>query len=635
MCIACHDKAGTAWSNSAHAHDLVADETYLDAAATERDFPLGTTVWEASCLNCHDNHTVAGARRLLREGTNGAGSPKSGGASAIEETCYQCHSVSGTTVLNQISPANEAPDVKSDFALSIHMPIDLSTETHDIGGSFDDSTSAGLGHLATGTTGRCNISGDQCGKDMMESEAVLGKITAGGSIANRHAECTDCHNPHRATKNRLFNDDATTPALAGTHKHAIAIADIAPHDNIISGSLRGITGVEPKTFATNEFGIEPTDFDVKRGDGGAAASTAVTNTYVTREYQICLKCHSNYAYDDSPEALGYTTGTTPTLTNGFLNYINNAMEFHAPISHQGAPASTTDSGADTAFSTNNYRSWHPVTDVTGRTVATRGITNPNLWRAPWNGSNTDGGTTIVAAVGTQTMYCSDCHGSATNLVDGVTPLGGENGSSWGPHGSNQNFLLKGEWKTDTIPTTANDTICFRCHEYDQYANPTPATVLPSGFGGAGVDTLYGASTANLHERHAFYTTQGGTAPCCTNWAAVNNGTYRCTMCHTGTAHGWKNKDFLVNLKDIGPELDLLVGGVGPAGALGGEIAPGPITLAAGASVPKGTQVPLAMAPIATGYSNGPYYRGALLGIAATGFPASGNWVKADCASSCH
>jgi len=107
------------------------------------------------------------------------------------------------------------------------------------------------------------------------------------------------------------------------------------------------------------------------------------------------------------------------------------------------------------------------------------------------------------------------------------------------------------------------------------------------------------------------------------------------MCHTGTAHGWKNKGFLVNLNDLGPELNLIIGGIGPAGALGGEIAPGPVTLATGANVPKGTYVPGAMAPIPTGYSNGPYYRGALLGIAATGFPASGNWVKASCTSSCH
>ena len=638
MCLACHDKGGMTWAYSAHSNELVADETYLDAEATTREFPLGTAVWQSSCLGCHDSHSVQGARDLLREGTDSLSIPKSGGNSAMEQTCYQCHSASGTSVLSDISPVNNVPDIKSDFALTIHMPIDNPPETHNVGGSFDDSTSAGAGHLANGTTGRCNTPSDQCGKDLMESEAVLGKPSAGGVSTNRHIECDDCHNPHRATKNRLFNADSTVPDASGTHKHNIAVGDTTPHNNIISGSLRGTMGVEP-TYSSNEFGIDPSSFDVKRGDGGTAASTVVTSTWVTREYQVCFKCHSNYAYDNSPDALGTYTGGTPSTTNGMLNYINNAMEFQAPPSHQGTPLSTSDSGAySPTYSANNYRSWHPVMDVTGRTMALRvpsGSPSPNLWRAPWNGSDTDGGSTIVNAVGNQTMYCSDCHGSETVMTDGVVPTGGENGNPWGPHGSTQNFLLKGEWKTDTVPTITNDTICYRCHEYEQYGNPSPSTTLPSGFGHATNLDAYGASEANLHQRHAFYTTQGGIAPCCTNWQASDNGTYRCTMCHSGTAHGWKNKDFLVNLQDVGPELNLITGGIGPAGALGGEVAPGPVTLTTGQNVPKGTYVPNAMAPLTTGYSNGPYYRGALNGIAATGFPASGNWVKADCTGSCH
>jgi hypothetical protein len=531
------------------------------------------------------------------------------------------------------------PDIKSDFELTIRMPITAEPETHNIGGSFDDSSTAGIGHLANGTSGQCNTAGDQCGKDFMESEAVLGKVSAGGS-GNRHAECTDCHNPHRATKNRLFSADSAIPDAAGTHKHTIVPGDIVPHSNIASGSLRGITGVEP-SYSSSEFGVDPTTFSVKRGDGGSFASTAITSAYVTREYQICLKCHSNYAYDNSPEALGYSGGTSPN-TNGLLNYINNAMEFQAPATHKGNPT-TTDSGASSAYSTNNQRSWHPVMDATGRTALLRGNASPNLWRSPWNGSDSDGGSTIVTdAVGTQTMYCSDCHGSFTNLADGVVPVNGENGNSWGPHGSTENFLLKGEWKTDTSPSVANDTVCFRCHEYSQYADPaaTPSPApLPSGFGGSGND-FYGVSKTNLHQRHAYYATQGGTANV-PLWPtlASGNSALRCTMCHSGTAHGWKNKAFLVNLNDLGPELNKISGGIG-GGALGGEISPTSSScnsntiLCSGDNVPKGTDA-TANAPIPTGYSNGPYYRGALLGIpAVTGFKASGTWTKTDC-TGCH
>ena len=113
------------------------------------------------------------------------------------------------------------------------------------------------------------------------------------------------------------------------------------------------------------------------------------------------------------------------------------------------------------------------------------------------------------------------------------------------------------------------------------------------------------------------------------------------MCHTGTAHGWKNKDFLVNLNDIGQELNKTVVSDLFGGALGGEI---PISggscppatggvLCPNEAVTKGTRVPIAMASILSGgYTNGPYYQGALLYI--NGFKASGTWTKADC-SGCH
>ena len=92
------------------------------------------------------------------------------------------------------------------------------------------------------------------------------------------------------------------------------------------------------------------------------------------------------------------------------------------------------------------------------------------------------------------------------------------------------------------------------------------------------------------------------------------------LCHAGAVHGWKNKDFLVNLDDLGPEIT----------ALGGEVAPGPVTLITGDSVPTGTQAPTLTIP--TGYSNGPYYQGALLRV--NSLAASGAWVKADCGG-CH
>ena len=55
---------------------------------------------------------------------------------------------------------------------------------------------------------------------------------------------------------------------------------------------------------------------------------------------MCLKCHSNYAYD-TPPRLGDSGGGTPSGTNGLLNYTDQAMEFQAPAAHKGRVTPST------------------------------------------------------------------------------------------------------------------------------------------------------------------------------------------------------------------------------------------------------------------------------------------------------
>ncbi|MDO8991385.1 MAG: cytochrome c3 family protein [Sideroxyarcus sp.] len=543
VCLGCHDKAGQAWAGSAHANNNVATQLYTAGAAAQREFPANTPVWKASCLNCHDTHTVQGARRLLREGTDSTATPKTGGNSAIEQTCYACHTASGTSAV-AFTPgtATAVPDIRTDFAQARRMPISDTPEVHDIG---------------TGT-------GIRRGKDFIESNALLG-----ATPGNRHAECTDCHNPHRVAKTRLFNDPNTLVAAAGTHKHTDDGTDI--HDNLASGVLRGGFGVEP-VYSSLSFHAMPITFNVKRGDGGTGASTAVGSEWVTREYQICLKCHSNFAYPDDnvypnssnrPQLGG--PGLTPANANGhsnFTSYTNQAKEFQAPVTHSVAVGSVSrgnEGGTGTAASNNNnHRSWHPVLAPTGR------LNRPGSWLAPWNNAGTGG---RAGRLGVQTMYCSDCHGSSTGTAASVIPAGGENNSPWGPHGSTLNFLLKGDYSTAS-GEGANDTLCFKCHSQNAY----------SGGGGTGWSTDKG-------DGHNVHSDKIGSP-------------LRCNWCHVAVPHGWMNRSLLVNLLDVGPE----------------------------AGLPPGTAVPFTNN---VGYSNGPYYRRAFLRVIS--FPASGaQWTEGNC-----
>ncbi len=832
VCLACHDKgkgATMVWQHSSHANSSSAIATYTLAAANLREFPhtsaqaslITTTVWNASCLNCHDMHTVVGARRLLREGVD-AGStavPKVGGAntSAIEETCFQCHrpatataaSVYGSAVTSATRPP---PDIWSDYrvaggstavtgAVIRNMPITVlvggagTQELHNIGVNvgFDDGTN--LDCLTTNTT---NV----CGADFIEKRTLLGGNegafpgTGVYDVTRRHAECTDCHNPHRVVPFRngtrrdlSVNPTALTPIEYGTHRHtndaALLDAVVYVHTNIISGALRGAWGVEPSGWATagfnNSLDSLPNAFAAKRGDpssdgtqpligilncastgqnndtnhdGGAAAIVAFANTdrvacnaktYVTREYQICMKCHSNYTYTDNnlPERLGnrpmlgvatpasHDAAGVPVAVNVGLTmqrYTNQAKEFQAPQEHRGkialgkytadaspgaaltgicfgdgGPNAASCAGGSGAFKgtppnqlmssypiesygvsdgngdyrtnsvqvgmvdfqVNNHRSWHPVFDSTGRTAAVRSLNaarafGPAMFNQPWQNG-----------IGTQTMYCTDCHGNNTPGytagspgVGGSIPTDGDTGQPWGPHGSGNNFILKGPWDrctgfaaadfggacmlgwdndtntpditlgtgrevAATVGAGAESDLCFKCHNLAAYAG-TSAT-FTSGFANPS-DTVLNVHGVGQHSA------------------------FRCGWCHAAVPHGWKNKSLLINLNDVGPEVicrqqdsdDLSSAGGSTTTATGVANSQKCVV---GQPMPPGTQMrnePLPNPSVTggansgalihwdgdmgtnRGYYNPPYYRNAMLKW--TRFYPSGRWIADACGS---
>jgi hypothetical protein len=381
-----------------------------------------------------------------------------------------------------------------------------------------------------GNGSEVHASGDS---DLVESPENLGRNNAD----KRHVECTDCHNPHRVMRNSLFNGlgDPTRRTHVPSATAGTAIGGRA--GNVASGVLRGTWGVEPtysvtvsgsgSTVSGTKWPENPT-FTVKKGDPGASMETS--QSYLTREYQLCFKCHSNYSNGDVAAAfplLGRPGGTVPgTSSNQMTRYTNVAAEF--AVRATDPPTSGTDQGEATNAGTQcgggdcapvgsyprglasgngeiNHRSWHPVVFPTGRDRRERamGTTGTVNMRPPWDTN-----------MGSQTMQCSDCHGHSDSYTQGSGP---DLTKTQGPHGSDKPFILKGDWNTSVrLPSPAATSLCGKCH------NPG-ANGSASGFGGD----------------HVPDDKMGGEP---------------CMYCHIAVPHGWKNKAFLANLRCVGTEV---------------------------------------------------------------------------------
>jgi predicted CxxxxCH...CXXCH cytochrome family protein len=200
--------------------------------------------------------------------------------------------------------------------------------------------------------------------------------------ANRHVNCLDCHAPH----------------AAGATLHTVGSNALAA-----TSPLNGQTGVAFTPPATNW---------ATTGSGNFAAAA---NQPATKEYQVCFKCHSSFAF-----------GASPAVGQSGLTETDVAQDFNP-----------------------NNHSVHPVV-------------GPNTYW-PLNQAAARLGGQWTAGVGA-TMFCADCHGSESNV------------GAQGPHGSASTFILKGTsagaqtyWPTNAsgnyyeLGGTVTGLFCLNCH----------------------------------------------------------------------------------------------------------------------------------------------------------------------------
>lgn len=394
------------------------------------------------CSTCHDAHTENKA--FLRYSAGGSYGTN------VYRTCTSCHekrnwsaSAHGTAtnvyVDVSVPKKYETNTVTSLGCINCHRPHDGegrpyllrkveentcfqgagSGETstvpcHGRGGAKDVQTSMGkfFGH----PTADPATQGKHTNLDFLYGTTVVGDGAGGITWASsKHAECADCHNPHQARPG-----NHSDPRDPGSNLYP------AVPTNLISksGPLTGVSGIEP----------------VWPMGGWKKMQGYTTLDEATKEYQLCMKCHSSWALDNlstpvSTHLIGGRPGDYAT---------DQAWEFN-PMNRSSHPVVMTHNQMK-IYGGNVLK--EPSAD--GRYASSLQATN---LKSPWNHNP-----------GNNTMYCGDCHGADEQI-----------GDPRGPHGSNYKYMLKGRgnywpYKPNgnywTIGDTVNDQpdlFCQNCH----------------------------------------------------------------------------------------------------------------------------------------------------------------------------
>lgn len=397
LCRTCHNKEYySTVPNNPHRESTIqwngagANPWYIPGQNLPND--PNSTPKANGCENCHQPHNSDSTKQLL----------KSGGESQI---CLVCHN--GNVVVD--------PAKNIDAALS-------RLYAHPI--------------KAAGNAGRHNPKRMPDGK-IREDQADL---------ANRHAECEDCHNAHAVSAGTSPN-----PPL--------------PTSNLTPPVNKGVWGVVP---------VWPGNW------GNVTTYDTVQDT--TFQHQICLKCHSYYAFGLTPPPDPYG------LIAGGIN-TDQALEFNP-----------------------NNASFHPVA-----------APGKNDFKMTVDGVTYDYSASLINGfTPTSVMTCTECHSDA---------LSGTGAGPKGPHGSDVWPILWAPYDGSTGVSGTEDHLCFKCHKASVYGGPGGSSLdwQSTGFSGGTGPTGTGPKR-NWHYRHI----ELRQMPCQACHSAVPHGWKRRAMLIYGT-----------------------------------------------------------------------------------------------------
>ena len=328
------------------------------------------------CGICHRVHTAKAPNLLAK------GSPTNLGSQST--LCLSCHDGTGAK-----------PNVRDQYGLArpVNDPVKREYYSHD----------------AVGATPSTQHTQSQLNE--------FGSVDGAIAPLNRHSECADCHNSHKATVSTTRDATQNTDGWDA------------------SGRLTGVSGV---SVVNGAAGTAPTYTFLNGVDD--PTGDPLVDKLVTREYQLCFKCHS-----------GFTTlpSNADVILKPSKYALDKAMEFN--------PANP---------------SFHPVEaqgkNQTAKMALSLAGTSPyKLWDL----------TT------TSTIRCLNCHASSATsgpnpplpVVDPALP---QPGGALVPHTSVNRGILLRPYRDRLLKTVsevyaAKDfALCYACHAEEPFANET-------------------------------------------------------------------------------------------------------------------------------------------------------------------
>ena len=293
ICLSCHATQLT--RDNANQKDtgmtnVIAIDPGLYAASKHNYTAAGTAAgpFNANCSKCHDDEAATSYfSGTYKFGTH-ASAEKSilalGDLSAVatgtteEEACYRCHSQDAARNPNAAAGRDyyNSRDMSAS-ALDVYDAM-IKTSQHDV----DNANWAGR-HKAS---------------EFASAPASTTATGWWGATKGIHVECADCHDVHAAKQDSYRFPDNHTSGDAGRRTTSTVPA--------ISDANISVWGVQVVSMTAT--GSWPGS-----GTAGATTSTArpplysklATSSY---EWQMCLKCHSPYAWG--------STSATPSLLTG-------------------------------------------------------------------------------------------------------------------------------------------------------------------------------------------------------------------------------------------------------------------------------------------------------------------------------